>query len=154
MGRYAEGTVATESRSKDEIERTLRRYGATELVTGWSEAADNPAILVEFSMHRRRIRLQLPIAPKPLRPEQEWRRDAQKLRQAAFEAERRRIWRVALIWLKTQLELVESQVIGFEDAFLANMLLPGGQTVSEWIQPQIASAYGRGEMPKLLPAGQ
>jgi hypothetical protein len=37
MGLYAANTAVGEDRSKAEIERTLRRYGADQFVSGWEK---------------------------------------------------------------------------------------------------------------------
>lgn len=42
----------------------------------------------------------------------------------------------------------------FEQEFLAHIVRPNNQTVSDWIEPQIQAAYVGGTMPKLLPAGE
>ena len=34
---------------------------------------------------------------------------------------------------------------------MANIVLPGGQSVGDYMKPQIAQAYQSGKMPKLLP---
>lgn len=53
--------------------------------------------------------------------------------------------------IKAKLEAVESGISIFEDEFMANIVLPDGQSVSEFMRPQIALAYDKGDMPKLLP---
>lgn len=71
-----------------------------------------------------------------------WRDVDQK--QKAADDEERRLWRCLLLAIKAKLEVVESGIESFEDAFLANIVLPGGQTVSERIRPDIAKAYELG----------
>ncbi|WP_136678647.1 hypothetical protein [Neptunomonas sp. XY-337] len=39
----------------------------------------------------------------------------------------------------------------FEDEFMANIVLPNGATVSQFMLPQIKEAYEKGSMPKMLP---
>lgn len=46
---------------------------------------------------------------------------------------------------------VEENVVTFEQEFLEFIVLPNGQTVGEYVRPQIAAAYASGTMPKLLP---
>ena len=53
--------------------------------------------------------------------------------------------------IKAKLEAVESEITCFDDEFMAHIVLPNGDTVSQWLVPQISSAYANGEMPKLLP---
>ena len=38
-----------------------------------------------------------------------------------------------------------------EREFLSNIVLPDGQTVGEWMAPQLETAYTQGNMPALLP---
>ncbi len=38
----------------------------------------------------------------------------------------------------------------FEEAFMGQIILPDGQSVKEWMQPQIAQAYESGKMPNMM----
>ena len=49
-----------------------------------------------------------------------------------------------------QVEAVESGITTLESESLANILLPGGGTIGEWLAPQIDEAYGTGRMPPML----
>lgn len=51
-----------------------------------------------------------------------------------------------------RLEAVESGITVFEEEFMAHIVLPNGQTVGEFMTPQIESAYRDGKMPPMLPA--
>jgi hypothetical protein len=53
--------------------------------------------------------------------------------------------------IKAKLEAVESRIAEFESEFLANIVLPDGQTVGKFMQPQVEKAYKTGKMPLLLP---
>jgi hypothetical protein len=53
--------------------------------------------------------------------------------------------------VKAKLEVVESGISTFEDEFMPHIVLPSGQTVSEWMGPQITAAYLSGLMPPMLP---
>jgi len=57
MARYAAGTEVSSDRSRTEIERTLRRYGATQFLYGWS----GRRATVGFTAHGRSIRFELPM---------------------------------------------------------------------------------------------
>lgn len=52
---------------------------------------------------------------------------------------------------KAKLEAVESGISVFEDEFMANIVLPGGRTVSDEVRPKIAIAYSTGGPANLLP---
>ena len=77
-------------------------------------------------------------------------RTVAQTRQASEQAVRQR-WRALALVIKAKLEAVESGITCFEDEFMAHIVLPNGNTVSQWLIPQISSAYENGAMPKLLP---
>lgn len=152
MSRYAEKTQVPSDRSRAEIEKTLQRYGATAFGYGWQDGRAQ----VMFEMADRRIRFTLPMPDRDdemfLRTESGRRRTASGVEAAHEQAVRQR-WRALALVIKAKLEAVEAQISTIEDEFLAHVVLPDGSTVSEWVSPQLEVAYGRGEMPALLPGG-
>lgn len=139
MGRFAEHTKVPIDQSRNEIERTLTRYGADKFA--YVSSVDRAVLM--FEAHRRRIRFDMPL------PTAKVIKDDKKLQQ-----ERRRLWRALLLCIKSKLESVESGIETFEDAFLAHIVLPTGQTVGEYSMPKIAQAYDAGTMVPLLPGPQ
>ena len=127
--RYAETTKVPVSRSRDELERILARYGADAFGYGW----DNGRAVVSFRAQQRYIRFAMEI---PLNAQEERQR-----------------WRALVLVVKAKLEAVESGITTFEDEFLAHVVLPDNRTVSDWLGPQIEDAYTQGGMPKLLMPG-
>lgn len=149
MSRYASNTDVTASRSRDEIERTLERYGADQFLYGWQ---DNAAV-VGFRMNGRNIKFILPL---PAKDEQRFTHHSRGLRTAdaalkEWEQATRQRWRALALVIKAKLEAVESGIAIFEDEFMANIVLPGGETVGQFMRPQIAEAYRIGAPPKMLP---
>jgi hypothetical protein len=69
-----------------------------------------------------------------------------------YDQECRQRWRALLLVIKAKLEAVESGIACFEEEFLAHIVLPNGQQVGQWLRPQLAFAYERGNMPPMLPA--
>ena len=59
--------------------------------------------------------------------------------------------RALLLVIKAKLEAVHQGISTLEREFLADTIMPDGQTVAEWAEPQLAKAYESGQMPKLLP---
>jgi len=154
MARYAAKTQVSSEKSKNEIERTLTRYGATEFVYGtkleWA--------VIAFKMVGRQIRFMLPL---PDRTDPEFtqytrgnsRYAYERTEDAAaklYEQAIRQKWRALALVIKAKLEAVESGITEFEDEFLAHIVLPNGQTMGEFAKPQIEHAYSTGEMPSLL----
>lgn len=149
MSRYAESTAVPADKSRMEIEATLRRYGADAFAYGW----DGPRAVISFRAHGRYIRFVLTL-PDPKASEfthhSRGPRTADAAR-AAWEKATRQKWRALALVIKAKLEAVSAGIGIFEDEFLAHVVLPDGATVGDWIRPQVAIAYERGEMPPLLP---
>jgi hypothetical protein len=133
-GQFAKKTTVAPEKTKLEIEQTLRRYGATAFNSGW----DPGKAWVMFKAKDREVRFTVDL-PKPT------------LSKPAFEQEERRRWRCLLIVIKAKLEAVASGIVEFDSEFMAQIVLPDGQTVGEMMKPHIALAYTTKQMPRLLP---
>jgi hypothetical protein len=148
--RYATGTDVSTDRSRSEIERTVRRYGAAEFAYGWNAGR----AVVGFTANGRSVRFVLPM-PDPAEPRftltPTGKRRVPSAAEAEYEAAVRQIWRVFALVIKAKLEAVESGLVEFEQEFLAHIVLPGGQTVGDTIGEKIAQAYETGAVPPLLP---
>lgn len=149
MTKYAAQTQVSSDKSKAEIERTLQRYGASGFMYGWQE---NQA-MIAFQMSHKHIKF---ILPMPDRNSREFthtdkgRTRAENAQQQAYEQVIRQKWRALALVIKAKLEAVESGIAEFEHEFLANIVLPDGQTVGSFMIPQIDEAYQKGSMPPLL----
>jgi hypothetical protein len=147
---YAQATQVPADKSKQEIERTLQRYGATQFAYGW----DAEVAIIGFKARGRQVLFRLPMpdlndyAKTPDRGL--WRSD--EAQHKAWEQASRQRWRALALVIKAKLEAVEAGIVSFEDEFLAHTVLPSGETVSAWMQPQIEHAIEHGSMPSMLPA--
>ena len=147
---YAEKTSVSTEKSRAEIERTLQRYGADQFVYGW----DQNKAMVGFRMVGRQIRFLLPMPDKnsPEFTKTPTGRDrSENQAYAAWEQACRQKWRALSLVIKAKLEAVHAGISIFEDEFMANIVLPNGGTVSDFMLPQIEAAYDTGEMPMMLP---
>lgn len=159
MAKYAAETTVSVSASQMELERTLERYGATSFIRAW----DGDKAIVGFMLKERRMRFILPLpAKEEFRMKDSVRagahhrytyksRRTDKEMLEAWEQACRQRWRALNLVVKAKLEAVDAGISTIEDEFLANIYLPNGETVSEWMQPQIAEAYRTGDMPPMLP---
>jgi hypothetical protein len=146
--RYAANTEVSVERSKGEIERLLRRYGATEMVSGWkSEKA-----MLQFRMSGRVIRftLKLPSQSDFVKTPTGRTRKNPAAVMESWEQGCRQRWRALTLAIKAKLESVESEIEEFETAFMGQIVLPDGSTVAEQILPSIEAAYTSGKMPARL----
>jgi hypothetical protein len=146
--KYASETSVSVERSKAEIERLLQRYGAREFAHGWR----TDKAVIQFSMQSRCVRFVLPLPDKAdfakTPSGRRMRNDADTLR--AWEQGCRQRWRALALCIKAKLESVESGIETFDDAFLGQVVMPSGKTISEEITPMIERAYATGKMPALM----
>ena len=152
MTRYAAQTEVSAARSRDEIERTLRRYGADQFMYGW----ESGRAVLGFRMDGRHVRFVLPM---PDRHDREFTHTtgrgsvrSESAAEKAWEQACRQRWRALALVVKAKLEAVAAGITEFEDEFLAHIVLPDGTSAGQWLRPQIERAYNTGEMPSVLPA--
>lgn len=148
-GKFAASTDVPASRSRDEIERTLTRYGATGFLYGWSGARAQLA----FEIRDRRVRFELPLPDRTdgafTRTETGKPRAATAAATAYDQAVRQR-WRALALVVKAKLEAVETGIVTFDAEFLAHIVV-GEQTVGEVLVPQLDAAVASHTPLALLP---
>lgn len=149
--RYAENTSVPADKSRAEIERTLERYGADQFMYGWTP----DGAVIGFRMKGRVVRMVLPL---PDKADEEFhttptgrRKRNEDSALAAWEQACRQSWRALALVVKAKLEAVAAGISTFEREFLADTILPSGQTVSEWLEPQIDKALRNQTMPGKIP---
>ena len=155
---YASNTSVSVERSKAEIERTLQRYGASQFIYGWDhqEAVIGFVVKSDEQMRQVRFKVKVPERSQFMKTPTGRRRSTSQAEREWEQAQRQR-WRALLLVIKAKLEAIEAGIATFEDEFLAYTMLPSGETVGEWVAPQLDEVYREGVMPgtlKLaLPAG-
>jgi hypothetical protein len=107
-----------------ELERTLERYGADQFAYG----TDGEEWVVGFRAHERFVQM--------------------RIKKPDDERDQRQRWRALVLVVKAKLESIESGLETFEEAFLANIMLPNGSTVGASVEGWIDEAYTSGLMPK------
>ena len=150
MTRYAQDTKVSSDRSRSEIERTLTRYGAETFVYGW----EKDRAVVGFRMRDRHIKFTIPLPDRNTPEFCETPTGKMRSNSAAkrkYEQAILQRWRALALVIKAKLEAVESGICEFDQEFLAHIVLPSGETVGNWLGPQIEQAYLTGDMPPLLP---
>jgi hypothetical protein len=150
MTRYAADTSVPVERSRADVERILRRYGASSFAYGWEGSRS----VIQFDYSGRRMRIVMSM-PDPSSAEFQktpaGQRRSPSAAQVAWEKACRQRWRAFVLVIKAKLEAVESGITTVEDEFLAWTVLPDGRTFGEWARPQLDAAYSGGSMPALLP---
>jgi len=150
--RYAEGTTVAVEKTEAELKTLLRKYGADQI--GILEG--NGMVHCVFEMRERRIVMRLTL---PARTEKRFHALTGNRRSPTpdqiygrWEQACRERWRGLLLCVKAKLESVESGIETFEQAFLAHVMLPSGETVGDWAaRPEnLPQAIEGGRMPPLL----
>ena len=129
---YAERTQVPVEKTKTEIEHTLTKYGADR----FAYFTEKGSAMIVFEAHDRRLRFKIPLPPGNTARE--------------LKAQRQK-WRALLLCIKAKLESVAAKIETFEEAFLAHVVMPDGQTVGDITGPGILQAYKEGHMVPLIP---
>lgn len=151
MAKYASATSVGADKSRDEIEHTLKRYGAA----GFAYAWENDQAFIGFKLHNRRVNFVLPM-PDPNSDEFRYtaarkylRNDDERLK--SYDQAVRQRWRALNLCIKAKLEAVEAKIVTFDEEFLAHLVLPDGKTVgSKWLDNGSRLLDGAA-LPPLLP---
>lgn len=148
MAQYAKNTNVSSELSRLEIEKILVKYGAENFA--YATAAGKA--LIGFTMFERQVKFLLPLPRKEdFRYTPTGRDRTENSQYEAWEQACRQRWRALKLVIQAKLEAVECGISVFEDEFMSNIVLPGGQTVGDFMKPQIAEAYISGKPPAMLP---
>lgn len=148
MAKYAANTSVSTELSRIEIEKTLIRYGAE----NFAYATATGKAMIGFTMYNRQIKFLLPLPViSEFSKTPTGRERSENSKYEAWEQACRQRWRALNLVIKAKLEAVECGISEFEDEFMANIVLPGGETVSNFMKPQIDAAYISGTVPRMLP---
>lgn len=135
MARYAKNTSVPVARSKQKIEELLVSYGIEESFSGRSPRGDG----IGWKYKDKVYKMSVPIPTRDNKTEKQ------------YEQELRQRWRILYMSMKMKFEEIDAGVISFEDQFLAQMSLPDGSTVADFMKlPGNVTKLNKTEMPKLL----
>lgn len=148
MAQYASTTTVSSESSRNEIERTLRRYGADD----FAYMSGSGRAVIAFVAKERQVRFVLTLPDPKDREFTQHSRGARtaSAAESAYEQAVRQKWRALALMVKAKLEGVESGIVTFEQEFLPHIILPGGKTVYESVAGGIESAYLTGNVTPLL----
>ena len=154
MPKYAAKTDVSVAKSRAEIESLVEKYGAGQFVSG----RDESRAVIGFSMCGRQIKFLLNLPNKSDDQFTHYRHSSgKKMPRAEGQAEKqweqacRQRWRALALVIKAKLEAVECGISEFDDEFMANIVMPGGETIGQRMRPQIVSMYENGDVPPMLP---
>lgn len=137
--KYAENTKVDSATTQAQIRKMLEQHGAVE---GFVVGEQGGIAVLSFHMKDRRLTFRMAI-PRV-------QHGGTERANAAATQEMRRMWRSLLLCIKAKLESVRSGIESFEDAFLAQTVLPSGETMGEYASRTIPEALKGRPMPPLL----
>lgn len=135
MPRYAKNTSVPVARSKQKIEELLKSYEIEESFMGRSPRGDG----IGWKYKGKVYKMNVPVPSKDNKTEKQ------------YEQELRQRWRILFMSMKMKFEEIDAGVMSFEDQFLAQMSLPDGSTVADFMKlPENTARLEKTKMPKLL----
>src|SRR5580704_54479 len=151
---YALGTTVSVERSRFELDALLGKHGATQ--RGVLHDEDNRRACCVFVLGGRKYRLDVPMPTEAECRKRIGRYQgsyAERLKKEISQAVRER-WRGLLLLVKAKLEVVRMGALTAEREFLADLVLPNGQTAHEeigaYMQKLLRDGY---TAPLALPEG-
>ena len=147
---YARDTSVSVERTEAAIKKMILRYGATSILCGWSES-ENMA-LVGFQFSGLPIKILLPLPDKNSDEFTLTGTGRERNENAAFKAWEqacRTRWRALLLIIKAKLEAIEIGMTTAEKEFMADLVLPNGDTMFTLVESQIQKIITGGKCPQL-----
>lgn len=153
--KYAKGTDVTVRQSLAELEDLIERFAGNQ-PSGFGYATQGRVTTVQFEIRNRRVRLSIHLPDletyrmvginQHVRAQ---RTDAET--KAAWQREVNRLWRSLVDVVKAKLVAIDDGITTFEAEFLANLVLPSGDTIGERMAVDLETTLRTGELPPLMP---
>jgi hypothetical protein len=125
---YASRTKVPVDKTRMDIERLVKKYGAKGFASAWQDKLAR----VEFLCHNRHVRLSVATDNKTAQDEREQ-------------------WRAMLLLVKAKLVAVDAKIATFEQAFVGDIVLPEtGKTVWESVREPLRISYEENRAVPLL----
>ncbi len=138
--KFAAKTTVAPEKTRLEIEKTLKRYGAD----AFGYATEGIQSLIQFKIQKWQIKFILKLPSR-----------SQFRNQSQYEQIERQRWRALLLVVKAKLECVDAGITTIEQEFLPFIVCSDGTTVGDRLLPQLeqVALYGK-PLLMLPPAGR
>ena len=147
MGKYAVNTSVSVEKSKEEVTKILRKYGADRF--GTMEDREKAYLMFEFNRLMIQITVPLPNLEEFMTTDSGRSRKGTAANDAYEQAIKQK-WRALVLAVKAKLEAVDSGISTIEKEFMAFVVMPDGRQLSDYIIPELNNIAQSGKMPKLL----
>lgn len=147
-GEYASDTKVPVTRSRDEIEKTLARFGAGK----FAYFNDPPQVAIAFEIAGLRVVMRMTMPDRErYELDSRGRRRVDSAIDRDHEQACRQRWRTLANAIKAKLAMVDDGISTIEREFLADVMLPTGDTVGDRLTPEIHGMVASGALPPLMP---
>lgn len=140
MRKYACDTEVSVQKSIQNIQDVLTGHKATRFGYMTSESE----VVFACELRGKRIKFKLPLPSLKDLPKNSRQNPKNFLHQAE-----RSLYRGLFLTIKAKLVSIENGIETFEEAFLANIVLPNGQSFAEYSLPKLEETYTSGDVPRL-----
>ena len=124
-GTYAENTTVPVTRSRDEIERILMRFGATSFGYAYSQSV----VTIGFEVKNVRVKMMMELPPMPPDRDFRGRKRSETTVQAEWEKACRQRWRTLANGVKAKLAMIDDGISTVEKEFFADIVTNNGETL-------------------------
>ena len=153
MTEYAKTTKTSIDKSKNELERIIKRFGAEGYVYGWRAGV----VQIAFEIGNRIYNVKLPMAEpgdREFTHTPTGRIRASKSAIEHYEQEIRSRFRELVLLMKAKFIGIERGITTFDDEFLPKLKLPDGSTVGEWAERELPRIFDTHGTPEFLMPGE
>ncbi len=138
---YARGTSVSISKSRDELERTLERFGATGML--WLRDDEARNVIVGFKRDQRAYRFTIVMLTwEDCERTPAGIKRAKRAAEKAADQENRRRFRSLVNFVKAIMDAEDSGIINAEEALLPYLVLASGHTLADEVELQLSGKTG------------
>ncbi len=143
---YAKETIIEPEQTRNDIEKLLFRYGADTF--GYGRMGTTSIISFRFHSLVIKLTVEEPLLESFFKDSSDRKRSPEKQKLAWKQAIRSR-WRLLLLVIKGRLEMITVGMSSFEEQFMADIVMPNEQRLSDWVRPILEEANRTDRMPML-----
>lgn len=153
MTEYAKTSMVSVDKSKNELERIVKRFGAEGYVYGWKAGV----VQIVFEVRNYVYNVKLPMVEPDDREFTHTPTGRQRTKKQAteyYEQEIRSRFRELVLLMKAKFVGIERGITTFDDEFLPKLRLPDGSTFGEWAERELPRVFDTHGTPEFLMPGE
>jgi hypothetical protein len=145
--RYAANTTVGVDRSQIEIQKILRKFGASRF--GTMESPTHAFVMFEYKNFMIQMDAPLPKAEDFKKTDAGRSRKSTQVN-AAYEQAIKQRWRSLILSVKAKLIAIEDGISTVEKEFMAFVMMPDGKSLGDHFLPKLVEIAKTGNMPRMI----